>query len=65
MSDQKETKSICGTWKIEGLAAQLVLDTQKEMKNSKPEKRGYIGKKRVIQLLLCELYHLKNKKTAA
>ena len=60
-----ENKSICGTWRLEGKAAELVIEHQNEMKVVSPVYRGTFGKQRTIQALLCELYDLrKNKKCA-
>jgi hypothetical protein len=54
MEGQKPT--ICGTWKIKGEAAQLVIDQQNEYKEKCPTHRGKFSKEKTIEKLLCELW---------
>lgn len=48
-----EPSTICGTWELEGLAAQLVIEKQNQMLSEKGKK---IGKERALHLLLVELH---------
>lgn len=52
---------ICGTWKIEGIAAELVLQEQAELCLSKNAYRGRFGKGKAIQCLLMELFERRKK----
>lgn len=52
---------ICGTWKIEGRAAELVLQEQAELCLSKKAYRGRFGKGKAIQCLLMELFERRKK----
>lgn len=61
MLDQPK-KSICGTWTLKGDAAALVLRKQDELKTKSPN--GCFSKQKTIQLLLCELYEMKEKEKA-
>jgi len=60
MAVNKEEEKITFIAKLDGEAAKLVNEKIKEKK----EKLGLtmFGKSRAVQILLCELYHMKKKK---